>query len=424
MQTFTGFEYLLIDAANQYGLDKENFKSRLIWAKTNYDQLELLIPDCPAKTRPAFEKVVQVIRKAAKGEAIGHRVGFDAICSGMQLMSAMTNCLSGATATGLVDPHRRPNAYTEVGDAMSSYLQGEQIVVDAADVKQAVLTTLYGSKAVPKRLFGDPDPDAPATPELKAFYAAVREVAPGASMLMDDLLAVWQPFALKHEWTLPDNHLASVKVMQKVSKRLRVDELNNSSFTYEWYENCGAETGLSLVANVTHSVDAYVLRTLVRRCMYDPLKVDYFYDKCLTELVRRELGGQQETSFNPINKETKVLMTRFMETQLPDILIFDYIKGNELCLLDEHHISGLLRIMFEMRKHSPFEIICVHDEFTAHPNNVNELRNHYRHILADLAESTILSDIFSQITGTDINYQKLGHPDVADKIRGSNYALS
>ena len=364
MQEFTGFEYLLIDAANQYGLDKENFESRLIWAKSNFDQLELLIPDCPAKTRPAFEKAVQVIRKAVKGEAIGHRVGFDAICSGMQLMSAMTNCLSGATATGLVEPDRRPNAYTEVADAMAHHLQGTQVIVDAADVKQAVMTSLYGSKAVPRRLFGDPDPEAPPTPELKAFYSALQDVAPGASMLMDDLLSVWQPFALKHEWVLPDGHLASVKVMEKVSKRLRIDELNGSSFTYEWYENCGTESGLSLVANVTHSVDAYVLRSLVRRCMYDPSQLDYFYDRLLTELVRRELGGQQKTSFNPVRKETKELMTRFMETQVVDVLILDYIKGNEICLLDEHHITVLLRTIREMKRHAPFEIISVHDEST------------------------------------------------------------
>ena len=59
MQKFSGFEYLLLDVAGQFGLDKEKFDDRLTWAKANYDQFELLISEAPVKTRPAYEKAVQ-----------------------------------------------------------------------------------------------------------------------------------------------------------------------------------------------------------------------------------------------------------------------------------------------------------------------------------------------------------------------------
>lgn len=426
MQTFSGFEYLLIDAANQFGLDKEKFDSRLIWAKQNYDKLEYFIPEAPMKTRPAYEKAVQTIRSAAKGEPTGHRVGFDAICSGMQIMSALTNCEHGCEATGLIsDEHsERPNAYTKVADAMAHHLSGAQVVVDAADVKAAVMTSLYGSKAVPRNLFGSPNPEDPPTPELLAFYAALMDVAPGASKLLDALLSLWQPFAPKHYWSLPDGHVASVKVMQKVEKRIRVDELNGTSFTYEWYENEGSETGLSLVANVVHSVDAYVLRTLVRRCMYDSMQIKCFHKEILEELLRRELGTSQQVMMLPISKKASNLITLFITTNIADISILNHITIRETRLLSTKHLEELLSIIQQMVIHEPFEVIAVHDEFTCHANNMNHLRNHYRHILADLAESTLLTHVFQQVSGLEGTYTKEPSNNLAQRIRQCNYALS
>ena len=63
------------------------------------------------------------------------------------------------------------------------------------------------------------------------------------------------------------------------------------------------------------------------------------------------------------------------------------------------------------------------DEFRTHANNMNYLRQHYINIFAELAESNILSDILSQIHGCKGSFPKLS-TNLAEKIRGSNYALS
>jgi len=81
------------------------------------------------------------------------------------------------------------------------------------------MKSFYGSKAVPKELFGED------TPELNAFYKAAHQVAPGAWELLQDLLASWQPYTLSHEWKLPDGFDAKVKVMAKREARIEVDEL-------------------------------------------------------------------------------------------------------------------------------------------------------------------------------------------------------
>ena len=110
MELFTGWQYLLIDVANQYGHDKLLFGERIKWAEEHLDRLESMIDQ--AETKPLYMKAVQAIRKAQQGIPTGHLVGFDACCSGVQIMSAITGCVAGATATGLVDPDVRADAYS------------------------------------------------------------------------------------------------------------------------------------------------------------------------------------------------------------------------------------------------------------------------------------------------------------------------
>lgn len=137
MQFFTPFENLCIDIANHFGLDKENFEPRIEWVKNNKDDLEALAAH--AETKPLYEKAVMALRAAQRGEAVGHPVAFDAVCSGMQIMSVITGCLAGATATGLIDPTRRMDAYSVVTDTMN--LQpGIMVRVPRSHAKAAVMT--------------------------------------------------------------------------------------------------------------------------------------------------------------------------------------------------------------------------------------------------------------------------------------------
>jgi hypothetical protein len=249
MQKFTGYEYLLIDVANAWGLDKLLFEERIQWATDNLHNLEQMAIQAPKKTLPLYMKAVQAIRKAQRGERSGHLVGFDGVCSGVQIMSAITGCYEGAKATGLVDTGERPDAYSLTTKYMNEFLMAEGLAVTVSrdDAKQSLMTAYYGSRKTPKTLFGED------TPELNSFYRAAHKVAPGAWELLQDLLASWQPWALEHTWVLPDGYVAKVKVMEKKEARIEVDELDHATFTYEFYENVGLPSGLSNAANVVHS---------------------------------------------------------------------------------------------------------------------------------------------------------------------------
>ena len=407
MQKFTGWQYLLIDVANQFGHDKLLFEERIKWAEDNLDKLEDLIPQ--ADNPYLYQKALMAIRKAQQGIPTGHLVGFDATCSGIQVMSVLTGCKAGAEATGLVNPNVRADAYTKVTQMMNQILGGVGVSVKRSQAKQALMTSFYGSKAEPLNLFGE------NTPELNAFYQAATTVAPGAWQLLQDLLASWQPFALSHEWQLPDGFEAKVRVMQPVETRIEVAELDGASFTYQYYENRGTAKGLANAANVTHSVDAYILRCIHRRCNYSPdevLLAQAYLKRALTVKTNKYVADEAIRYYSEL----------YNRSGMADVVILPHLTDRNVRALSEQHIKDLLAIIETMLAHKPFEVVTVHDEFKCHPNYMNYLRQHYINIFAELADSRVLEMILSGIYDKPGKYKKLS-TDLGDLIRESNYAL-
>ena len=329
-------------------------------------------------------------------------------------MSALTGCVAGATATGLVDPNVRADAYSSVTKAMQTIL-GPQFIVSRKDAKACLMTSFYGSKATPKRIFGED------TPELNAFYEAANVVAPGAWELLQDLLASWQPHALVHSWKLPDGFDARVKVMQKKEVRIEVDELDHATFTYEFYENEGTKKGLSNAANVVHSVDAYILRSIHRRCNYDRTAMEQVALLLETEQNQRAVGIDTE-GFD-CSEKVAYYIDQYRRSGMADVVILPYLTVGDMSSLDTPHLEALFTIVNGMLEYQPFEVVSIHDEYKCHPNNMNHLRQQYINVLAELAESNVLEDIMGQLHGTTGTYQKLS-TNLGDKIRKSNYALS
>jgi hypothetical protein len=410
MTFYTGWQYLLIDAATQYGLDKLTFEGRIDWAETNLDCLEGHAE--LAETKPLYLKAVMAIRKAQQGIATGHLVGVDGTCSGIQMMSVLTGCMAGAEATGLVNPNVRADAYSACTEAMNTILGGG-LVVARGDAKQALMTSFYGSKAEPKNLFGED------TPELEAFYQAAQSIAPGAWELLQDRLASWQPYALQHAWVMPDGFDARIKVMGKKEARIEVDELDHATFTYEFYENQGTKSGLSNAANLTHSVDAYVLRSMHRRCNYDRELVEDVAMTLEIELLERALGTQRDEL--PAG-QLAYYVEHYQRSTVADVVILPYLDSESVKALTTEHLKALAQIVQGMLQYSPFELVTIHDEFKAHPNNMNWVRWQYKEILAEIADSSLLDDLLSQIHGVPGTFKKLSN-NLGDVIRNSAYGL-
>lgn len=163
----------------------------------------------------------------------------------LQCMAALTGCKVTAESVNLVDPTQRKDVYTN-GHKVMQELLGEDISFERKDTKRAIMTSMYGSRKAPRVLFGE------GTPALKAFYQMLDVIAPGAHMLKNDLINLWQPYALQHKWEMPDGFTCIVKVMDTKEESFEVNELK-SSFTHRYKVNQGTEKGLSLAANCIHA---------------------------------------------------------------------------------------------------------------------------------------------------------------------------
>lgn len=419
MQTFTGWQYLLIEVANHFGLDKFIFEDRIQWATKNLHQLEQLADQVTLKDRPLYIKTVQTIRKAQQGIATGHLTGFDASCSGIQIMSVLTGCEAGARSTGLIDPNVRADAYTQATQVMNRLLGGSGISVPRSQAKDALMTAFYGSSAQPKAIFGD------GTDALDAFYKAAQEVAPGAWELLNDLMSTWNNKALAHCWQLPDGFEAKVKVKTQAETRIEVDELGGSSFTYQYTEYRplpqGHKDAKSNPANVVHSIDAYVVRSIQRRCNYD-FSLALSVQGLITEELERRVAKINTKPVLPMSPAITYYTNLFSRHQVADVVIMKHLNADQIRYLSTDHLEKLGSIVESMLCYEPFEVVTVHDEFKCHPNNMNYLRSQYINIMCDLAEGTVLNSILTDLIGKPVQYNKIKH-DLSEKIAHGNYAL-
>ena len=90
MQKFTPTEYLKIDIASNFGLEKELWEDRLSWFDQNESTLENMVKE--AEEPALFYAGVNAYRTAMQGKAIAYPVGLDATASGALLWALLIGC--------------------------------------------------------------------------------------------------------------------------------------------------------------------------------------------------------------------------------------------------------------------------------------------------------------------------------------------
>lgn len=158
-------------------------------------------------------------------------------------------------------------------------------------------------------------------------------------------------------------------------------------------------------------VDAYVLRSLLRRCSYNASK-----------LKKVILWINSNHGVNSENTLREDLYEMHVKTGIVDPIWFELITEENVVNVPEHLRIRLIQLANTMLQYKPFPVLTVHDAFRIHSNNGDALRFHYKEILAELAESELLSSIVSQIKGKKVKFKKLSN-DLANEIRKSNYAI-
>lgn len=403
-QEFTPSQYLRIDIANNFGLDKESWDDRLAWFEENKHRLMEIRNQ--AENPALFFAGVLAWDAFLDRRPSGYPVSFDATSSGMQILAAVTGDRLAASICNVIDSGCREDSYTRVFERMTTALMerlGEAAGrISRDDCKQAIMTALYGSEATPKEVFGE-------GAQLQIFYDVMTEMAPGAWELNEHFLNIWDDTVLEHNWVMPDNFHVKVKVMD--SEQETVHFLNDKYDTFHKV-NQPKEKGRSLGANFTHSVDGMIVREITGRCMYDPQRI-----ADIRNMIHSDRGSMLDDSAD--GKMVDTLWGHYTNTGYLSVRILKYLNWVNIDSVDRNVILELI----ESLPKKPFQVVAVHDCFRVLPAYVNDLRRQYNRQLYLLAKSKILENLLYQMTG---HYQPISPLDatMADEILEANYALS
>lgn len=254
MRKFSGYDYTKINVANTFGLDMLDWDDRLKWVDDHQGKLWDKVDE--AKEPYLYIKALNTLESANNGEATGSLMSLDATASGLQIMACLIGCVSTARNTNLITTGHREDAYKAMAERMNNKYGTD---IDRPTIKYPTMTLFYGSIKQPEKVFGE------GSKELRAFYQIVNKELSGAVEVMADVQSCWQSGNRYHRWTLPDGHVAKVLVTDIVDKKIEVNELMGATFTFRAEVVTPTEHGISLIANIIHSIDAYVVREMVRR---------------------------------------------------------------------------------------------------------------------------------------------------------------
>ncbi len=404
MELFTAKQYLQIDVASNFGLDKKDWDERLAWFAQNEPNLEELTAQ--ADEPALFFAGVQAYRAMQKGQPIGYPISLDATASGMQILSCLTGDRAAAELCNVVDTEHRRDPYTIIYEIMTQRI-GEAAKISRENTKQAIMTSLYGSVAMPKQVFGD-------GMLYYTFLAVMGEQAPAVWELNQVMLDIWDPTVFSHDWIMPDNFHVHVKVMDQVRE---VIHFLNEPFEVSKRINRPVEGGRSLGANLTHSVDGLVVREMTRRCMFHPPTIQHVID------VMRASGGcsplidRSEMSKDDLKVES--LWEHYEKSGFLSARILEHIQPSNAGTFDHEVVADLIQSLPK----KPFNILSIHDCFRCHPNYGNDLRKQYNNQLHLLARSNMLGFLLSQILNRPITAGK-ADPHLFKDVLAANYALS
>lgn len=322
----------------------------------------------------------------------------------LQLLAVLTGDRKAASICNVVNTGKREDAYTAVYKEMLDRV-GESAKIERKQVKGAVMTAFYNSKAEPRKIFGEGS-------LLNTFFETVEDMAPGCWELNEAFLDMWDPEALSNDWVLPDNFHVHVKVMSQVSETVN---FLNEPFEIHRMVNAPTKEGRSLAANCVHSIDGMIVREMARRCMYDPYRI---------ELINLMLDGEELGWTDPEKQAghdhmVSVLWNHYKNSGYLSARILDHISSKSMT----NKMHSVIVELVDSLPTKPFKVLSIHDCWRCLPTYGNDLRKQYALQLHLIAKSELLSFLVSQLLKRKVQIGKLDHT-LADDILDTDYSLS
>ena len=196
---------------------------------------------------------------------------------------------------------------------------------------------------------------------------------------------------------MPDGYFVYCPTVVKNSA-VHYNEEIEEYFNFFYQEQTTLDKGISNAANITHSIDAYILRSLIRHCSYNEEDIRKKLKK-----VEKELGKRTDY------KESSIIY--------PDITKQNYEE------MKTEELMGMFLDLQDVLIHPSFSVLTVHDCFACHPNHVNRMRYWYNTIIARLTDICLLDDIVGQILEEDVYIDCFDYTVNKNDIIENDYAI-
>lgn len=353
----------------------------------------------------------------------GYLISLDASSSGIQLLSILSSCKTTFGYTGgntectdlynyvyqkylkRLDENKTPQNLNE-----NTY------DIDRKKIKKGVMTAFYGSIATPRKLVGEDN--------LDVFFETLSDTLPGAWALNEYLIELWDIQYDKHKkntrygWTLPDGFEVKNEIKDK-----QIHKVNfmGENFYPEITVDKRPKFHKAQAPNIIHSIDALINREMVRRCYYDPKKINKIRQELMFPKHKTNLSlgtqGKKKSSYLleiiRLYKETKFLSAR----------ILDYLDEDSIgCIYKlEPEVFKAIKALVQSLPKEPFEILVIHDNFKCLPSYGNDVRRTYNTILNEIHNSDILNHIIKSLGGKKL---KIKREIKSEVILNANYTLT
>ena len=275
---------IYIGIANHRDKDKITREDQLIFGERfDYSELEESNYDRYGEDKNWLINAEKALRGIDRGEIPNILIDLDASTQGLQIYSVLMMDRISAMNSNIIGANRN-DAYGKLVEALNIEM-GEEIFT-RKDCKKPFMITFYGSGKGAELLYQaylDKTPDKKISANenekllekiSKVFWDSMKNIAPGAVMAMNTISELESLLNKdKYSWTLPDGFkvvyrvkhekiiIPKVSWYDKLYARNRMRRL--PAFNVRVYGASKNSRGLS--ANIIHSIDAYILRELVRR---------------------------------------------------------------------------------------------------------------------------------------------------------------
>lgn len=310
--TIEGINALKISIVNEVYSDKITREDALEWFDMNQDKLEL--------STPLSQVYYQDYLQAKAGRPVGSILHQDMTNSGLGIYSLLGKDAKGALLTNLKNIGTLADAYKALADALNKVLGITNL--NRSTVKKAFMVFLYGSG---KTLLTSEDIDDERYKHLLQaieiglgttieidkvwvkFQEAMFEIAPAAIKLME-LIYKFKKEDSHYKWVMNDGFIVDIQVMNKTAIEhkgfsISLDGKTHSHTIHTIEALKDNKYDKSLAPHVIHSIDAYILREIARRCaklgiplytIHDSFGTtpNYYFE--LNEVVRQVLADVLE----------------------------------------------------------------------------------------------------------------------------------